>query len=583
MYKQILYLALLVICVIVLIISCKKEVSCEGCNRNTKPPIAIAGSDRVIILPTDSILLDGSASYDPDGRISVWLWKKISGPASFTISRTGDSITRAKTLVAGVYQFELKVTDNDGLSAKDTVVITVDTMPVINHPPVANAGSDQTITLPLNSITLDGSNSTDPDNNITNYLWTKISGPSTFMINNINVVQSQVNNLVAGVYQFELKVTDAGGLFDMDTVEITIEALPPTMSVCNMSNRPVINAQLVPVGNLSQPRYGISVGSLNNKIYFAGGTGGIFTGGGTSRIDIYDIVTNSWSTHELCVERYSIAVVTAGNKIFFGGGEYSDGTWPVDSVDIYDESTNTWTVSHLSSAGNDIAAATAGNKVLFVGGDGGFSGVNRETRVDIYDLTTGGWSTASLTEEKRGGHCAVTVNNKIYFGGGSLWYYKNPAVTAKIDIYDVTTGTWSTSSLAEPKAIFAGIAVNEKIYWSGGVTTPAPTYPTSKLVEVSDVNSGSSSIDSLFCPTSWFLDAGQNAVLQNNKIIFLRPNGPDVDKFDIYDISNDTWSIGVLPQPIPSWSSVIAVNNTIYIAGGYSNNVYTDKVWKLVF
>ena len=49
----------------------------------TNAPTAIAGPDQVITLPTDSISLDGSASSDPDGTISEWLWTKIEGPASF--------------------------------------------------------------------------------------------------------------------------------------------------------------------------------------------------------------------------------------------------------------------------------------------------------------------------------------------------------------------------------------------------------------------------------------------------------------------------------------------------------------------
>ena len=66
-------------------LSCKKETSSEGYQENNKPPIALAGSDQVITLPTDRISLDGSASNDPDGTISEWLWKKIEGPASFNI------------------------------------------------------------------------------------------------------------------------------------------------------------------------------------------------------------------------------------------------------------------------------------------------------------------------------------------------------------------------------------------------------------------------------------------------------------------------------------------------------------------
>lgn len=57
----------------------------EGCINGNKPPPAVARPDQVITLPTDSISLDGYTSSDPDGTISDWLWKKISGPASFTI------------------------------------------------------------------------------------------------------------------------------------------------------------------------------------------------------------------------------------------------------------------------------------------------------------------------------------------------------------------------------------------------------------------------------------------------------------------------------------------------------------------
>ena len=102
--------------------SCTPETSCEICKEN-KAPIALAGPDRVITLPTDSISLDGSASNDPDGTIAEWLWRKIDGPASFTILNPSDSITKVKNLVVGLYRFELKVRDNKGLYAQDTIQI----------------------------------------------------------------------------------------------------------------------------------------------------------------------------------------------------------------------------------------------------------------------------------------------------------------------------------------------------------------------------------------------------------------------------------------------------------------------------
>ena len=94
--------------------------------------------------------------------------------------------------------------------------------PVVNNAPIAKAGDDQTITLPANTVNLDGSKSVDPENNISGYSWTKVSGPSSFNIVNANAVQTQITGLVHGIYQFELKVTDAGGLFDRDTVQVTV-------------------------------------------------------------------------------------------------------------------------------------------------------------------------------------------------------------------------------------------------------------------------------------------------------------------------------------------------------------------------
>jgi hypothetical protein len=207
---------------ILIFISCKKEHSCEGCAEKNKPPISNAGLDQVITLPTDSVSLDGSSSSDPDGTISSYLWTKISGPASFNIIKPSDSITKVKALAVGSYLFELKVTDNGGLFAKDTMRVIVDAVVTTNHPPIANAGADQTITLPTSAVNLDGSASTDPENNITSYLWTKISGPPSFNIASSSVVQTQVSNLVAGIYQLELKVTDAGGLFSKDTVRVVV-------------------------------------------------------------------------------------------------------------------------------------------------------------------------------------------------------------------------------------------------------------------------------------------------------------------------------------------------------------------------
>ena len=81
-----------------------------------------------------------------------------------------------------IYQFELKVTENEGLSAKDTIQVRVNDSARAGRP-VANAGPDQTKSLPGDTANLDESACNDADNNIVNYLWLNISGPS-FSISN---------------------------------------------------------------------------------------------------------------------------------------------------------------------------------------------------------------------------------------------------------------------------------------------------------------------------------------------------------------------------------------------------------------
>ena len=74
------------------------------------------------------------------------------------------------------------------------------------------------------------------------------------------------------------------------------------------------------------------------------------------------------------------------------------------------------------------------------------------------------------------------------------------------------------------------------------------------------------------------------AVVKDNKILFLRNDAAlaDSDKFDVYDIISNTWSIGVLPYKIGG-ASIISVNNTTYVAGVSINGVLSNKVWKLEF
>ncbi len=101
------------------------------------------------------------------------------------------------------------------------------------HSPIANAGPDQEISFPNDSVTLNGSASSDPDNNIKSYRWKQISGPVSFwsqyptttnVLNDSTSPLRKVFGLRNGSYWFELKVTNTLGLSSKDTMMIVMKS-----------------------------------------------------------------------------------------------------------------------------------------------------------------------------------------------------------------------------------------------------------------------------------------------------------------------------------------------------------------------
>jgi hypothetical protein len=230
-----------------------------GATATNQPPTANAGADQTITLPANSVTLNGSGT-DPDGSISSYSWTKVSGGAA-TITSPSSASTTITGLAAGPYTFRLTVTDNNGASAIDDVIITVNS--ATNQIPTAIAGADQTITLPTNSVSLAGSG-TDPDGTITSYAWSKVSGVGG-TITSPSASTTTVTGLTAGPYIFRLTVTDNSGATASDDVNITVNSAPtPTFSLkieaesFTNTTAPVSKSATTDVGG------GQQVGSLDN-------------------------------------------------------------------------------------------------------------------------------------------------------------------------------------------------------------------------------------------------------------------------------------------------------------------------------
>lgn len=95
-----------------------------------------------------------------------------------------------------------------------------------NMNPTAMAGSDQVLTVPTTSSTLNGTGSFD-DVSIASYTWTKLSGGSV-TITSPSSATTTITGMSQGVYTFRLTVTDNTGLTGYDDIQVVISPVYET-------------------------------------------------------------------------------------------------------------------------------------------------------------------------------------------------------------------------------------------------------------------------------------------------------------------------------------------------------------------
>jgi len=158
-------------------------------------PVAVAGADAFVAVG-EAVAFDASGSADANGDDLSYAWD------------FGDGNTAAGAAVShgfkapGTYPVGLVVDDGAGVSnssASDSVVVRV------NAPPQAHPGSDLTVAVG-ETITFDGSGSTDPDGNILVYGWDFGDGGASSGVAPVYAYPR------TGSYRVQLTVTDDSGL-----------------------------------------------------------------------------------------------------------------------------------------------------------------------------------------------------------------------------------------------------------------------------------------------------------------------------------------------------------------------------------
>lgn len=272
----------------------------------------------------------------------------------------------------------------------------------------------------------------------------------------------------------------------------------------------------------------------------------------------------------------------AGHVIFAGG--FLDQPTSVISaaVDIYDVTTGRWSTAALSQARDGMAVTTVGTKAIFAGGY--FNDVNGTAQtsdvVDIYDAATDHWSTATLSQARAGATAAAVGNLAIFAGGspqGSNQPLSIPLETDAVDIYDASTDHWSTATLSQSRLGMAATTVGQRVIFAGGfyglgVVDAVDVYDaTANRWSTGQLSEGRFRIA--------VTTLGSKALFAGGDL----GGSTFTDTVDIYDANTGSWSSGKLAQPRVVDSAVTLGSRAIFAGGskaGDSSGSYvpTDAV-----
>ena len=191
-------------------------------------PVANAGADQTAFV-TQTVTLNGGGSSDVDGDAVTFSWTFVSRPAGSAAVLSNAASVQPTFAVdrPGSYRVRLIVSDGALSSVADVVDIQT-----VNSAPVANAGADQAGYVGQ-SVTLDGSASTDVDGNALSYVWSLTSRPagSTAALADATAVMPTFTLDRAGVYVAQLIVNDG-----------TVSSVADTVTVTTRNSAPVANA-----------------------------------------------------------------------------------------------------------------------------------------------------------------------------------------------------------------------------------------------------------------------------------------------------------------------------------------------------